>query len=295
MMSVITAVNLKKNYGKFQALKGLNLDVKKGEVFGFIGPNGAGKTTTIRILLGLLRKSGGQATLFDADVWKDSSSIHERLAYIPSEVNLWPMLSGGEVIDLLAKLRGKLDVKRKSELIERFQLDPTKKCKTYSKGNRQKVAIISAFISDVDLLILDEPTSGLDPLMELQFQDCVMDAKNAGKTVFLSSHILSEVEKLCDRISIIKAGTIIESNTMAQLRLLTLTQFTVDTKKPAQPSDFADIKGLHDVEIKEGKICFRAEKDAIDEALLRLSKFGVGSLTSNPPTLEELFMQHYSA
>ncbi len=294
-MSVIEVRDLKKNYGTVCALNRVDLSVHKGEVCGFIGPNGAGKTTTIRILLGLLRRSGGQATILGSDVWKDASSLHKRLAYIPSEVNLWPTLTGGEVIDLLARLRGRLDTKRKSELLERFQLDPTKKCKTYSKGNRQKVAIISAFISDVELLILDEPTSGLDPLMELQFQDCIMAVKKEGKTVFLSSHILSEVEKLCDRISIIKAGKIVESNSMAKLRHLTRTRFTVETKKPIQANDLANTQGVYDVEIKDGKISFSTDPDAIDGALHCLSNFGVRSLTSNPPTLEELFMQHYSA
>lgn len=294
-MSVIKVQDLKKNYGTVHALNGLDLDVREGEVFGFIGPNGAGKTTTIRILLGLLHRSGGQATIFGGDVWNDASQLHKRLAYIPSEVNLWPTLTGGEVIDLLARLRGKLDTKRKSELLERFQLDPTKKCKTYSKGNRQKVAIISAFISDVELLILDEPTSGLDPLMELQFQDCISTAKKEGKTVFLSSHILSEVEKLCDRISIVKDGKIVESSSMAELRHLTRTCFTAETKKPIQANDLANIQGLYDVEIKDGKISFSTDPDAIDNALRWLSDFGVRSLTGNPPTLEELFMRHYSA
>ncbi len=293
-MSVIEVLDLKKNYGTVRALNGLDLDVREGEIFGFIGPNGAGKTTTIRILLGLLKKSGGHATLFGGDVWNDASLLHKRLAYIPSEVNLWPTLTGGEVIDLLARLRGHLDTKRKSELLERFQLNPTKKCKTYSKGNRQKVAIISALISDVELLIMDEPTSGLDPLMELQFQDCIMKAKNEGKTVFLSSHILSEVEKLCDRISIIKAGKIVESNTMAELRHLTRTYFTVETKKPIKAIDLANIQGLYDIETKDGKINFSTDSDAIDGALQSLSNYGVRSLTSNPPTLEELFIRHYS-
>lgn len=219
-MAIIEISSLKKNYGSFPALSGIDLSVENGEVYGFIGPNGAGKSTTIRILLGLLRKSGGQAMLFGADAWSEASELHKRLAYVPSDVNLWPTLTGGEVIDLLAGLRGQLDRQRKAELIERFRLDPTKKCKTYSKGNRQKVAIISAFVSDVELLILDEPTSGLDPLMELQFQDCIRIARSEGKTVLLSSHILSEVEKLCDRLSIIKDGRIVESGSMAELRRL---------------------------------------------------------------------------
>lgn len=294
-MSIITVQDLRKNYGNVRALNGLNLEVSAGEVYGFIGPNGAGKTTTIRILLGLLRKSGGNATLFGQDVWNNASELHKRLAYIPSDVNLWPQLSGGEVIDLLARLRGKLDTKRKAELLERFQLDPTKKCKTYSKGNRQKVAIISAFISDVELLILDEPTSGLDPLMELEFQDCVLKAKNEGKTVFLSSHILSEVEKLCDRISIIKAGVIVESNTLKDLRHLTRTHFNVETKTPVEEAALANIPGIYELETTDGRLSFSADADAIDGAMRLLSNYGVCNLTSNPPTLEELFMRHYSA
>lgn len=295
MASIIQTIDLKKSYGSLQALRGIDLEVTPGEVYGFIGPNGAGKSTTIRILLGLIKKDGGRAALFGEDAWGDASSLHERLAYVPSDVNLWPTLTGGEVIDLLARLRGKLDMRRKNTLLERFQLDPTKKCKTYSKGNRQKVAIISAFVSDVELLILDEPTSGLDPLMELQFQSCIEQAKQDGKTVFLSSHILSEVEKLCDRISIIKDGIIVENGSMAELRQLTRTHFTAELAKQPDLGALSSISGLTDMKEKDGKISFSASPDALTEVLRQLSSYGVCSLTSMPPTLEELFMRHYSA
>jgi ABC-2 type transport system ATP-binding protein len=227
-LNIIQTQNLVKRYGRTVALNGLNLEVKEGEIMGFIGPNGAGKTTTIRILLGLLRKDGGTAQLFGKDSWENTSELHKRLAYVPGDVSLWPNLTGGEVIDLIGKLRGNFNPAKKVELLERFELDPTKKCRTYSKGNRQKVALVAAFASDVDLFILDEPTSGLDPLMETIFQDCVTEVKNAGKTVLLSSHILSEVEKLCDQVSIIRHGKIVESGTLADLRHLTSTTFTIE-------------------------------------------------------------------
>ncbi len=231
-MSVIQISKLTKYYGKTLALDGIDLNIEKGEVFGFIGPNGAGKTTTLRILLGLLNKNSGEVKLLGGDPWKDRVELHRRMAYVPGDVSLWPNLTGGEVIDLLGRLRGGFDPKRRAELISRFNLDTTKKCRTYSKGNRQKVALIAAFISDVELYILDEPTSGLDPLMEMVFRDCIAEVKKEGKTVLLSSHILAEVENLCDRISIIKAGKIVESGTLADLRHLTGTSITVETGSP---------------------------------------------------------------
>lgn len=294
-MSIIEISALEKYYGSFRALNGIDLSVNPGEVFGFIGPNGAGKSTTIRIMLGLLKKSGGSAEIFGQDVWDRASALHKRLAYVPSEVNFWPSLTGGEVIDLLAKLHGNLNADRKAELLERFQLDPTKKCKTYSKGNRQKVAIISAFVSDADLLILDEPTSGLDPLMELQFQECIQNAKSEGKTVFLSSHILSEVEKLCDRISIIKDGRIIENGTMAQLRHLTRTFFAVETARSCPLSELENITGIHDVRFSDGILTFQADSDALDTVTKKIADFGLTRITCTPPTLEELFMRHYKS
>ncbi len=294
-MSIISVTNLKKNYGSFRALDGIDLSVGAGEVFGFIGPNGAGKSTTIRILLGLLKKDGGQVKIFDGDVWNDASTLHSRLAYVPSDVTLWPTLTGGEVIDLLANLRGPLDKTRKAQLIERFQLDPTKKCKTYSKGNRQKVAIISAFVSDVDLLILDEPTSGLDPLMELQFQECIQIAKKEGKTVFLSSHILSEVEKLCDRVSIIKDGRIVESGSISQLRHLSRTFFTIETVQPISEKELANINGVHEVKHVDGTLSFSVDPDALASITKKIADFGLTRIHSTPPTLEELFMRHYQS
>lgn len=293
-MSVIVTHQLTKSYGTFQALKDLNLEVKQNEIYGFIGPNGAGKSTTIRILLGLLRSSGGKAEIFGKDVYQNASELHSHLAYVPSDVNLWPYLTGGEVIDLLAKMRGKFDTKRKAELLERFQLDPTKKCKTYSKGNRQKVLLISAFVSDVDLLILDEPTSGLDPLMEMEFQSCIREAKDNGKTVFLSSHILTEVENVCDRIGIIKNGTIVESGTLSEMRHLTQTRFTVETITPVPEKIFSDIRGVFNVDIEGKRVTFSIEGDSINQVLQKLTQYNVVSLNSTPPTLEELFIRHYS-
>jgi len=293
-MAVIKIEQLSKSYGTVQALKDLNLEVKKNEIYGFIGPNGAGKSTAIRILLGLLQNSGGNAQLFGKDVYQNALRLHSKLAYVPSDVNFWPYLTGGEVIDLLAKMRGKFDSKRKADLIERFQLDPTKKCKTYSKGNRQKVAIISAFVSDVDLLILDEPTSGLDPLMEMEFQSCINQAKRNGKTVLLSSHILSEVEKVCNKIGIIKNGSIVESGTLSDMRHLTQTHFSVETKLSIPENILSDISGVSNVNIEDRHIKFSIESDEINYALQKLTQYGVINLNSNPPTLEELFIRHYS-
>lgn len=291
-MAVIEAKRLTKSYGAVKALDGIDLEVRAGEVFGFIGPNGAGKSTTIRILLGLLRKNGGDVALLGGDPWQDAAALHRRLAYVPSDVSLWPGLTGGEVIDLMARLRGSLDLKRRAELIERFAFDPAKKCRTYSKGNRQKAAIISAFVSDVELFILDEPTTGLDPLMEAVFQQCVREQKERGKTVLLSSHILEEVEKLCDRVSIIKEGKIVESGTLAELRHLTRTFITVETDRPVD--GLSGLDGVYQVQSDGRKTSFSADPAALNSVLLVLAKYGVRSLTSAPPKLEELFMRHYA-
>ncbi|MCB8818591.1 ABC transporter ATP-binding protein [Desulfosporosinus shakirovi] len=291
-MNAILANELTKYYGKYKALDAINLEVHKGEVFGFIGPNGAGKSTTIRILLGLLRKNGGKVALLGGDPWKDAVELHRRMAYVPSDVNLWPNLTGGEVIDLLARLRGELNKSRRAELLERFELDPTKKCRTYSKGNRQKVAIIAAFVSDVELFILDEPTTGLDPLMEAVFQQYITEAKQAGKTILLSSHILAEVEALCDRVSIIKGGKIVESGTLNELRHLTRTSISVETKKTV--SGLTELPGVHEVKADGLKVKFSVDPMALDAVLHHLTQFGVCALNSAPPTLEELFMRHYS-
>ncbi|KGA98930.1 ABC transporter ATP-binding protein [Alkalihalobacillus alcalophilus ATCC 27647 = CGMCC 1.3604] len=290
-MPVIEINHLQKEFGKFKALNGVNLEVKKGEVFGFIGPNGAGKSTTIRVLLGILKATGGNAKIFGKDVWQDAVDIHQRIAYVPGDVNLWPNLSGGEVIDLFLKLRGGGNKERREELIQRFALDPTKKCRTYSKGNRQKVALVAAFASDVDLFILDEPTSGLDPLMEHIFQECVLEAKKAGKSVLLSSHILSEVEKLCDRVGIIRQGKIIETGTLDELRHLTRTNMVIKTKEPVVLLN--ELKGVHNVQEVDSEFTFQVDTEEIDAVIRHISQLGLVKLESAPPALEDLFMRHY--
>lgn len=290
-MNVLKTTNLTKKFGKFTALDGVDFEVKEGEIYGFIGPNGAGKSTTIRILLGILKATAGEAKIFGKDAWKDAVDIHKRIAYVPGDVNLWPNLTGGEVIDLFVKLRGTNHKSRREELIKMFNLDPSKKCRTYSKGNRQKVALVAAFSSDADLYILDEPTSGLDPLMEHVFQECVRTVKNQGKSVLLSSHILSEVEKLCDRVGIIRHGQIIESGSLSELRHLTRTHMLVETKQPI--TDLNELKGIHDVEEKAQGLSFQVDTEELDNVVKYVSQFGIVKLESAPPTLEDLFMRHY--
>ncbi len=280
-----------KTFGQTRALNGLNLQVETGEVHGFLGPNGAGKSTTIRVLLGLLRADSGEVSLLGGDPWNDAVELHRRLAYVPGDVELWPNLTGGEAIDLMGRLRGGLDQARRKELIERFDLDPTKKGRTYSKGNRQKVAIISALASDVELLILDEPTAGLDPLMETVFQDFILQAKAEGKTVLLSSHILAQVEKLCDKISIIRLGEVVQSGTLTEMRHLTRTTVEATTTQPA--NSLAELPGIHDFEHDDGRVRFAVDGDQLDGALRGLTQLGVRSLISHPPTLEELMLRHY--
>jgi ABC-2 type transport system ATP-binding protein len=283
---------LRKAFGRTQALDGLELHVAPGEVHGFLGPNGAGKTTTIRVLLGLIRAGGGTARLLGADPWHEAVSLHRRLAYVPGDVTLWPNLSGGEVIDLLAKLRGGLDEKRKAVLLEKFELDPTKKSRAYSKGNRQKVALIAALSAGAELLILDEPTSGLDPLMEAAFRECVEEERRDGRTVLLSSHILSEVEALCDRVTIIRAGRTVDSGALADLRHLSRTSVRAELARP--PAGLDQLPGLHDLDIEGTRVSCQADNSALDELLKRLTDAGVRSLVSQPPTLEELFLRHYT-
>jgi len=283
--------NLNKYFGKFQALKDVNLEIQEGEVFAYIGPNGAGKSTTIRVLLGILQASSGQAKVFGRDAWKDAVEIHKRIAYVPGDVNLWPNLTGGEVIDLFVRLRGSHDKALRQRLIKDFNLDPTKKCRTYSKGNRQKVALVAAFASDVDLYILDEPTSGLDPLMEQVFQDCVMEQKNKGKGVFLSSHIMSEVERLCDRVGIIREGQLVEVGTLNDLRHLTSYTMTIATEKTIEGLE--NISGVYDISKEDAGVKFQVNTDAMGNVISHLQPFGIKKLESIPPSLEELFMRHY--
>ncbi|MGO8882673.1 MAG: ATP-binding cassette domain-containing protein [Streptosporangiaceae bacterium] len=292
MPEAIAITGLRKSFGATIALDGLDLSVSAGEVHGFLGPNGSGKTTTIRILLGLLRADGGSARLLGGDPWRDATTLHRRLAYVPGDVTLWPNFTGGEVIDLLARLRGSLDPPRRDSLIERFELDPRKKARAYSKGNRQKVALISALASDVELLLLDEPTAGLDPLMEAVFRACVQEERSRGRTVLLSSHILSEVEALCDRVTIIRLGRAVESGTLAELRHLTRTSITAELAVPPGPLD--QLPGVHDLDVEGSRVRCEVDTDKLDELLRHLTAAGVRSLTSQPPTLEQLFLRHYA-
>ncbi len=282
-----------KSFGSTRALDGLDLQVQRGEVHGFLGPNGAGKTVTIRILLGLYRADAGQVALFGRDPWREAVDLHRRLAYVPGDVSLWPSLTGGEVIDLLVRLRGGVDPARRQALIERFDLDPSKRARSYSKGNRQKVALVPALASDAELLILDEPTSGLDPLMEAVFQDCIAEAKAEGRTVLLSSHILAEVEKLCDRVSIIRSGRVVQRGTLAELRHLTRTAMTASTRRHVD--ELHRLDGVHGLEQVDGHVSFEVDPDALDAAVGLLHHAGLVSLSSTPPTLEQLFLEHYTA
>ncbi|HEU4540904.1 MAG TPA: ABC transporter ATP-binding protein [Jiangellaceae bacterium] len=291
MTTAITASGLVKTFGSTRALDGLDMTVDTGEVHGFLGPNGSGKTTTIRILLGLLRANSGSATVLGKEPWHNAVELHRRLAYVPGEVSLWPNLSGGEVIDLLADLRGGVDRERRDELLERFDLDPTKKGRTYSKGNRQKVALVAALASDVELFIFDEPTSGLDPIMEAVFQDCVRELKQAGRTVLLSSHILAEVEALCDRVNIIRLGRTVESGTLADLRHLTRTSVTVETVRPV--SGLERLAGVHDLQITNTHAAFDVDTNELGKVVEHIVPFDIRTLISSPPTLEELFLRHY--
>ena len=291
MDNIISASGLTKNFGRTIALDGLDLEVAQGEVHGFLGPNGAGKTTTIRILLGLIRADGGTARLFGGDPWSDATELHRRLAYVPGDVTLWSNLTGGEVIDLLGRLRGGLDLAKKDQLLQRFDLDPTKKGRTYSKGNRQKVALVAALAADVELLILDEPTAGLDPLMEAEFRLCIEEDRQNGRTVLLASHILAEVEALCDRISIVRSGRIVESGTLADLRHLTRTTISAEIERDA--SGLNGLPGVHNLVTRDHRVDLEVDSDQIGDVLSKVAALGVRSLISQPPTLEELFMRHY--
>ena len=313
MGNAIEANGLVKRFGKATALDGLDLTVRTGEVHAFLGPNGAGKTTTIRILLGLLRKDAGEVTLLGGDPWRDATALHGRLAYVPGDVTLWPTLTGGEIIDLLARLRGdgsaakhgaakhsaaedsaakdSGELKRRQELIERFDLDPSKKARAYSKGNRQKVALIAALASDAELLVFDEPTSGLDPLMEAAFRDCVNAERRGGRTVLLSSHILAEAEALADRVTIIRAGRTVETGTLAEMRHLTRTTLDAELEGPAA---LDALPGVHDAVMEGTRLRCEVDNAALNEVLRRLTAIGVRTLTCRPPTLEELFLRHYA-
>lgn len=294
--TVLSIQHLQKHFGKFQALSDITFDVNAGEVFGFIGPNGAGKSTTIRVLLGILKASGGQATIFNQDVWSQAVSIHNRIAYVPGDVYLWPNLTGGEMIDFLLKLNHQKHTAKTDELIKEFELDPKKKSRTYSKGNRQKVALIAAFSTEADFYIFDEPTSGLDPLMEEIFQKHVLALKEAGKSVLLSSHILSEVERMCDRIGIIKAGKIVETGTLDEMRQLTRTQITVATQQPLDAvAQLAGVHGFTPDATAANKATFAVDTAQVGAVMSQLADYQIVTLQSTPPTLEDLFMRYYNA
>ncbi len=291
MPGIIEVRNLHKHFGQVRALDGLDLEVAEGEVHGFLGPNGSGKSTTIRVLLGVLRRTSGEATMFGRDPWTDAVELHRDIAYVPGDVTLWPNLSGGETVDLLARLRGGIDTTRRAELIERYDLDPRKKARTYSKGNRQKVALVSAFSSNATLLLLDEPTSGLDPLMEQVFRECVTEARERGVTVLLSSHILSEVEALCERVTIIRAGKTVESGTLESMRHLSRTSITAELL--GDPGDLSRIPGVDDIKIDGSMLHCQVDSASLGELIRVLGDAGVRTLVSQPPTLEELFLRHY--
>lgn len=291
MSVVIDVRDLHKNFGSVRALDGLDLRVEEGEVHGFLGPNGAGKSTTIRVLLGILRATAGTAVLLGRDPWRDAVQLHREIAYVPGDVTLWPSLTGGETIDLLARMRGGLDSRRRADLVERFDLDPTKKCRTYSKGNRQKVSLVSALSSHARLLLLDEPSSGLDPLMENIFRQCVADARDRGVTVLLSSHILAETEALCERVTIIRSGRTVESGTLESMRHLSRT--SIKAELLGDPGDLTRIKGVEDVTFDGTVLHAQVDGESLGELIRVLGAAGVRSLVSQPPTLEELFLRHY--
>ncbi|WP_129785654.1 ABC transporter ATP-binding protein [Promicromonospora panici] len=291
MSTVIEVAGLTKSFGPTQALAGLELMVQQGDVHGFLGPNGAGKSTTIKILLGLMRANAGRVRLLDGDPWDDAVTLHRRIAYVPGDVDLWPNLTGGEAVDMIGRLRGGLDVRRRDELVERFELDPRKKCRTYSTGNRQKVALIAALSTGAELLVLDEPTSGLDPLMELVFQQVVQEAVGDGATVLLSSHILAEVEKLADRVTIIRQGRTVQSGSLGELRHL--TRSTVDARTRTPSTGWGEVPGVADVVVDGEHVLFTVDGDRTDAAMQHLAKFGTTALTVQPPSLEELMLRHY--
>lgn len=293
MTKIVRVEELQKKFGKFRALRDVSFTINSGEVVGFIGPNGAGKSTTIRTLLGIIKRDAGIAEIFGKDVWGESLEIHKRISYVPGDVALWGNLTGGEIIDLFIKLHGSGNKEKRDKLIKRFELDPKKKAKGYSKGNRQKVGLIAALAVESDLYIFDEPTSGLDPLMEQVFQEEVQKLKNAGKAILLSSHILSEVERLADKVVIIRQGEIVETGTLEELRHLTRTMVTLASNSDV--SQIASIEGVHDFIQTENEASFSIDHQYLNAVLMEASKLGVTKFKAVPPTLEDLFMRHYES
>jgi len=291
MEKIVEVKKLQKNFGAFQALKQVSLEINRGEVLGYIGPNGSGKSTTLRILLGIIKATSGQATIFGQDVWRDAIDIHKKIAYVPGELSLWPNLTGGETLELLMNMHGKGSRAKKETLIQKFDLDPRKRIRSYSKGNRQKISLIAALASEAELYIFDEPTSGLDPLMEVVFQEEVARLKADGKAIILSSHILSEVEKLADRVAVIRQGEIVETGTLTQLRHLTRYQYRVETK--TEPIKLKTLAGVYDLKIEGKKASFQVEANQLEKILKVLLDYQLLQLEATPPTLEALFMRHY--
>jgi len=287
----VEAVGLTKSFGSVRALDELDLSVRTGEVHGFLGPNGSGKSTAIRVLLGVLRHDSGRVRVLGADPWRDAVDLHHRLAYVPGDVELWPNLTGGEAIDLFGRLRGRVNQRRRDDLIDRFDLDPRRKGRTYSKGNRQKVALIAALSADVDLLLLDEPTSGLDPLMEAVFQELIRETCARGTTVLLSSHILSQVEALADRISIIRKGRVVETGTLLDMRHLSRTVVTVLTDRPTEK--LVRHEGIHNAHREGEQVRFDVDAAHLPAVMQELATLGVRALTATPPSLERLLLRHY--
>jgi len=293
-MDAIVVDGLEKTYGRtVRALDGIRFAVAEGEIFGLLGPNGAGKSTTLRLLLGMLRSDSGSLRVLGLDPWGNVATLHRKMAYVPGDVALWPNLTGGEVIDLLGRLQGGQDAARRKELLGIFDLDPTKKSRAYSKGNRQKVALIAALATDAEVFLLDEPTSGLDPLMEDAFRGCVRELRDQGRTVLLSSHILSEAEALSDRVSIIRAGQVVETGKLDQLRHLTRTSVSADVT--TVPQGLEALVGVHDVVVAGRRVSAQVEPSGLAPLMQALTAAGLITLTSQPPTLEELFLRHYGA
>ncbi|GAA4943592.1 ABC transporter ATP-binding protein [Streptomonospora halophila] len=293
MTETVDITGLVKTFGTTRALDGLDMAVRPGEVHGFLGPNGAGKSTTLRILLGLSRPDSGTVRLLGGDPWEKAVELHRRLAYVPGDVALWPGLTGGEVIDLLGRLRGGADRRRRDDLVQRFALDPSRRCRTYSTGNRQKVALIAALAGDAELLLLDEPTSGLDPLMEAVFRECIAEERARGRTVLLSSHVLSEVEAVCDRVTIVRAGRTVEAGTLSELRHL--TRSSVSAELAAEPSGLSGLAGVDDLRTEGRHVRLQVDTDRVGDVLVHLHSLGLVDVTVQPPTLEELFLRHYQA
>ncbi len=291
MVNALELAGVVKRFGSVTALDGLDLVVQQGEVHAFLGPNGAGKTTTLRLLLGNLRADAGEVSVLGMNPWSEVTALHAHLAYVPGDVALWPNLTGGEVIDLLGRLQGGHDPRKRDELIQLFDLDPTKKARSYSKGNRQKVALVAALASRAQLFLLDEPTSGLDPLMEEMFRRCVRDLRSDGRTVLLSSHILSEAEVLSDRVSIIRAGKVVETGSLDQLRHLTRTEVTAEVLDV--PAGLAGLPGVHAVQVSDHRVTAQVEPSGLGPLMEALTSAGLRSLVSHPPSLEELFLRHY--